>query len=251
MKKEFIKGVLKKAGDKFEFVASDETKDRHGDVIPLDSWDLANFLKAPRMLVDHDHRVEKIVGKWEDVHIDKAEENKGLKMTAIFHKITDLSKETMEMVAKGFLNTVSVGFIPHRDVSVGEDNEEVFVQRNELLEVSLVTVPANPNAEQIKSLLEKKEKEEAEGKINEFMGEVKNIKKDNQDVLCAGCKKVIKNEIDKATEKQIKITPKPKEKSNKSRSFSSDAYKAEISKQALKEAVKILSFALSKHNQKT
>jgi len=100
--------VLKSAG-KITVVASDETLDRHGDVLPIDQWDLTKFLMSPRMLVDHNHQVEKIVGKWENVRI----EGKQLLMDANFHGFTPLSKAVEEMVNKDYLDTTSVGFIQH------------------------------------------------------------------------------------------------------------------------------------------
>ena len=69
MKTKFIQAVMEKQGDDIVFVATDETLDRHNESIPMDSWDVENYLLAPRLLVDHDHRVEKIVGKAEDIKI--------------------------------------------------------------------------------------------------------------------------------------------------------------------------------------
>ena len=96
MKKQYLKGSLQKTSKgAIEFIASDETRDRHGDVISLDSWDLDSFKKAPRMLVNHESwDVSKIVGKWEDIHIDKSSDTPGLKMKANFHDITEVARET-------------------------------------------------------------------------------------------------------------------------------------------------------------
>lgn len=161
MKKKFIQGYfkVKKEGDKLSIVASDETLDRHGDVIKVESWDLSNFKKAPRMLVDHDHRVEKIVGKWEDIQVD----GKSLTMSPVFHDFTPLAVAVKEMVNEGFLDTVSVGFIPHGPEKDGDTG------RNELIEVSFVTVPANPNARIAKALNETPDAESL-AKVKEFAG---------------------------------------------------------------------------------
>lgn len=167
MEKRFIQGLLEKAEDNvFTFVASDESPDRHGDVLPIDNWDLKNYKRAPRLLADHDHRVEKIVGKAEKIRVEGTGKKRKLVFNAVFHELTELSRAVAQMVRDGFLNTVSVGFIPH-----GEDVDGKYdpFARMELVEISLVTVPANPNAQQIKSLMEAEEKEEVVQDIAEYV----------------------------------------------------------------------------------
>lgn len=166
MQKQFIRGYFKKEGDNLVIVASDETLDRHGEVLKISAWDLSEFKKAPRILVDHDHRVESIVGKASDIWI---EDNK-LLFTPIFHEITQLSREVKEMVEQGFLDTVSVGFIPHGAEKDGDSG------RNELIEISFVTVGANPNA-RAKALHEQVSKatasDEEKALIEKFTGQEK------------------------------------------------------------------------------
>ncbi len=53
------------------------------------------------------------------------------------------------MVKGGILNAVSIGFIPNQDKMVTKDVDGIDIpvyEETELVEVSLVTVPANPNA---------------------------------------------------------------------------------------------------------
>lgn len=158
MEKEYIVAKALKQNDKVVFVASTEDKDRHGDSIKYDSWDLKNYKKSPRLLVDHWHSVEGIVGKakaWL--------ENKKLMIEPIFHNITELARTTKQLVDEGMLDTVSVGFIPKDDGT------------NELLEVSFVAIPANPNARMIKTL-----SLDEETKVKEFIGEPKVEKKESE-----------------------------------------------------------------------
>ena len=158
MKTKFIQAVMEKNGDDIVFVATDETLDRHNESIPMDSWDLDNYLAAPRLLVDHDHRVEKIVGRAADVKVTA----KRMTFRPEFHDITQLSREVKQMVLDGHLNTVSVGFIPH----AAEKGEEYG--KNELVEISFVTVPANPSAQRVKSLLDEAEKDEEKQLVEKF-----------------------------------------------------------------------------------
>jgi HK97 family phage prohead protease len=134
---------MKKEGDNIVFIASDETLDRQGEVISLESWDLRNFKKNPVLLVDHEYKVENIVGTAKNIKIDKTQ--KALTFEPSFHKITPLSQYVSEMVDKGELSTVSVGFMP---IFPKKDGDKT---RNELLEISFVAVPANPNATMILS----------------------------------------------------------------------------------------------------
>lgn len=165
MTKKFLQAKVKiqKSGDVITVVASDETLDRHGEVLPIDQWDLSMFKQSPRMLVDHNHQVEKIVGKWVNPRI----QGKELLLDAQFHDFTPLAKAVKQMVEEGYLNTVSVGFIPHGPEKDG--GREVF----ELIETSWVTVPANPNAQvqaAFKALEGKELTADEKKKLEEYVG---------------------------------------------------------------------------------
>jgi HK97 family phage prohead protease len=137
MNKQYIFGEVKKVDDNIVVVASDETLDRYGEVIKAEGWELDNFKKHSPMLVNHDQSVDYLVGKWEDV---KVVDNQLL----MSPKWADTPKanEVRSLVEDGFLPTVSVGFIvKQRD----EENSDV-ITKAELLEVSWVTIPANPSA---------------------------------------------------------------------------------------------------------
>lgn len=139
MEKKYIELKLQKADDgKITIVASDETLDRMGEVVPFESWDITNFKKNPVLLVDHDYKVEKIVGRALNLQLKKDERQ--MVFNPDFHGLTQLSKEVEAMVTNDYAPAVSVGFLPH---GPKKDGERVM---NELLEISFVSVPANPNA---------------------------------------------------------------------------------------------------------
>lgn len=173
MNTQFLKSkiAVNKTDKKVTVIASDETLDRHGDVLPISQWDLTKFMMSPRMLVDHNHQVESIVGKWDNVRV----EGNQLLMDADFHGITELSKAVKEMVDGGYLDTVSVGFIYN-----GPDKDGA-TPSFELIETSWVTVPANPNArvlERMKSVKGKPTKDQV-AKIKEVVG----IKEDEPEAV--------------------------------------------------------------------
>lgn len=139
MKKSFFQGVIQKSGDEITIVATDETLDRYGEVLNIEDWDISKYKQNPVLLIDHNHRVENIVGLAKNIRIEK-DTKRRMTFSPVFHEITPLSKQVKEMVETGNLLTVSVGFIPH---SPDKDGERGM---NELIEISFVTVPANPGA---------------------------------------------------------------------------------------------------------
>ena len=144
----------KTADGKLRIIATDETLDRSGESVPFESWDLTNFLKSPRLLIDHDYSVAAIVGKAEN--IEKNAQLRAIVFEPLFHDITAAARETKEMVVQDFLDTVSVGFQRKQD----EKGNVV----NELMEISFVAVPANPNARMLSvKEIDQKEEEAVKG----------------------------------------------------------------------------------------
>lgn len=159
-KRHIVRHALKATIEKAEngelvFIASDETLDRQGEVVKASEWDLTQFEKSPRLLVDHDYRVQSIVGVAKKVW----QEGNILKFVPTFHEITEQAVMVKQMIEQGVLDTVSVGFC--RRMSNGKGV-------NELMEISFVAVPANPNA---RLLAAKSVDAEAIGKIKTFIKE--------------------------------------------------------------------------------
>jgi HK97 family phage prohead protease len=127
-----------------EFVLSDETPDRIGDIIMSDGWDLRAFARNPVALFGH--RSDFIVGRWANLHVeDKAlRGHLALAPAGISARIDEIRK----LVEAGILKAVSVGF---RSVDAEPlDKKNPFsgyrFLKQELIECSLVSIPANPNA---------------------------------------------------------------------------------------------------------
>jgi HK97 family phage prohead protease len=136
---------IRKAGQQskenpFQFILSDETVDRAGDVIRADGWDLTQFKRNPVALFGHDH--SNIVGIWEDIKVV----GKKLVGTLKFAKpgTSQLVDTARSLVEQQILKAVSVGFQP-LDAKPRKDGGMEFT-RSVLHEVSLVAVPCNPNA---------------------------------------------------------------------------------------------------------
>jgi len=125
----------------FEFVMSDASVDRYDDTIDVNGWDLKNFSKNPIALFSHDSYFP--IGQWEKIGVrDKALKGH-LKMApeGTSPRIDELRK----LIEAGILKAVSVGFRPieYQDIS---NSGGIRYLKSELVECSLVAVPANPNA---------------------------------------------------------------------------------------------------------
>lgn len=119
--------------------ANTVSKDRYGDVIPSTAWNeasLVNYRKNPIILAYHNHSAP--VGVATELNPDA----KGLKITA---KISTAAKEVYQLVKEGVLRCFSVGFIV-KDAEYDQLTDIFVIKELELLEVSVVSVPANQDS---------------------------------------------------------------------------------------------------------
>jgi len=134
------------AGDPYEFVMSDETVDRMGDVIVAKGWDLDDFQKNPIALFGHSH--QNIIGKWENVQVSGKKLVGRLRMAR--EGTSELVNTVRSLVEQRILKSVSVGFMPQEmEPMLDKDGRHTGGYRfikSVLSECSLVAVPCNPNA---------------------------------------------------------------------------------------------------------
>lgn len=131
-----------------EFVLSDETPDRMDDIIMSGGWDLTNFKNNPIALFNHNPNF--VIGKWANLHVDpKNKQLRGhleLAPAGTSPRIDEIRK----LIEADILKAVSVGFRPIERKSRNEKDQFGFsgsvFHKSELVETSLVAVPANPNA---------------------------------------------------------------------------------------------------------
>jgi len=161
-------------------VGSNGIIDRHGESLNPMGWILDNYLKNPVILFAHDYSSLPI-GKAVKVWI----ENKQLMFTIQFAD-TPMANQVFDLFKGGFLNAFSVGFIPTKFGVSG--NDEYTYMEQELLELSAVPVPANPealaNAEvmaRIKALDDMAKKEVEEQKKDEPTAEEPKIEEPKAD----------------------------------------------------------------------
>lgn len=140
MSKQYTKAIIEKAtdGDDFIAIASTAVEDRHGESVSVEGWDIKAFKKNPVLLWAHDH-YEPAVGKATKVWIEGSGKKAALMIKGQFHEYTDRARAVKQMVQDGIISTMSVGFKPI-------DMDGNTFTKQELLEVSFVNVPANPQA---------------------------------------------------------------------------------------------------------
>ena len=131
-----------------KFVASTASPDRYGDVVDQKGWDLRAYNRNPVVLFNH-NPAQMPIGKGK-AYV----ENEQLMLEVEFDQKDDMAKTIEQKVRDGFINAVSVGFQPSKTIarsSLPADHpyhgkSGQYFQASELLEVSIVTIPANNEA---------------------------------------------------------------------------------------------------------
>jgi HK97 family phage prohead protease len=135
---------------RFRFVASDESVDRYGDIIRASGWQLDRYRQNPQLLYGHMTR-ELPLGRVEPIAVE------GTRLIAHAEfapeGMSAFADTVCAMVNEGILLAMSVGFLPLVDPTpIFDANKQLTgfeFNGQELLENSIVTVPANPNALQL------------------------------------------------------------------------------------------------------
>lgn len=131
----------------FEFILSDESTDRLGDVIVANGWDVKHFNRNPVALFNHSP--DAVIGRWKNVGISKDGKELRGHLELAPKGISPRIDEIRALVEHGILRAVSVGFraLEHEPIKSADGHFNGFrFNRAELVECSLVSVPANPNA---------------------------------------------------------------------------------------------------------
>ena len=142
-------------GRRMTFVASDETRDSYGTVLPVSEWNLERYNNngivgyAHNLYGSYDADPDYVIGrgrayvKGAELLVDIEFEPEGT---------NEIADKVWRKLQFGSLNGVSVGFSAQgAHWGEGEEAEDgskptLYYTGLELLEVSVVTIPANPNA---------------------------------------------------------------------------------------------------------
>src|SRR5262245_43570674 len=126
-----------------EAYISTESVDRVGDIIKAKGWHLENYVKTGSpVLFGHDYN-QPPIGKAIDITVQR----KGLWAMTRFHEKTQLSRDLALLARDGDMKSWSVGFNPLEPPETRTEDgifKGYIFHQTELLEYSLVPVPANP-----------------------------------------------------------------------------------------------------------
>jgi HK97 family phage prohead protease len=139
----YLKATTEKGSNEnqMRLIASTEATDRDGESIKIDGWDTTNFKRNPVLLWAHDYRSLPI-GKF--VNIKRDHTLKALVGTIEWasFEANPFAQLVKQQFKEGIMSAFSVGFIPRKR---NPENPLEIIEA-ELLEVSAVPVPANPEA---------------------------------------------------------------------------------------------------------
>lgn len=146
---------LRETNGETEFVISTASVDRHGTVINPNGWELDQFRANPIMAFQHNTSStdpDDILGTW-DIRMETDGQGNTILVGKPNFESADINPKADKIRRKieaGTLRAVSVGFIPLQyhwgSKRNGEMEDVLYLDRNSLLEVSIVAVPSNPEA---------------------------------------------------------------------------------------------------------
>lgn len=189
---------------KITFVASDGTRDSAGTVLNVNGWKLDRF--NSNGIIGYQH---KVYGGWDDTDNPDNVIGKGyayvkdgqLLVDVEFEpaEINELAEKIYQKLLFGSLKAVSVGFMPVGKGRWGKDEESLdgknptyYYAGQELLEVSVVNIPANPNA--LKKGVELQDSE-MEQLRSEFVKEVEMPEQEDDAERLASCRRALEKEV--------------------------------------------------------
>lgn len=160
MNRKFAQASIRKVSEDvektryIEFVASDNSRDSYKTVLPVDKWDLDRFNKNG--VIGYQHALyystnpDMVIGSGK-AFIDGNELIIGITFEP--GDLNPIAEKLFRKVLHGTIKAVSVGFDPKGegswgvgDEAAGKENQTYYFAGQELLEVSIVHIPANKNA---------------------------------------------------------------------------------------------------------
>lgn len=136
-----VKGVSDNKTLKIAGYANTADKDRTGDIVLPEAWTkgVDNFRRNPILLYQHDHG--KPIGRVSNIRVDK----KGIFVEASVSDAAESQHGVKTLIRDGVLKSFSVGF-KVKDATYDKISDIFYIKDLELLEISVVSVPANQNS---------------------------------------------------------------------------------------------------------
>jgi len=194
------------------FLGTSNRQDRSGDIITAQGWDVTNYLLNPVFLWAHDGRSNPPIGR----AVELTHMSNGLKFKIEFatKEILPFADTVFKLYSAGFLKAVSVGFLPKKAEVIRDSQTQEFLGfkflEQELIELSAVSVPDNPEAlvqEAADGLLKKEAAEFLTKSLHveeTFLDTVQALKKEI--ILMAAEEKVLKGKDTASQTKENELT---------------------------------------------
>ena len=148
--KKYYEDHEEQQNDIYTFVVSTPEVDRYGTIIIPSGINYTAYLNNPIVLAQH-NADEWPIGKCLGFMMN----GENLEATLQLHRITDEACEVADLVAAGYVKAVSVGIIPTESEEQTIDGKKVTIYtKSELVEFSVVSIPANRDALIKKSIKE-------------------------------------------------------------------------------------------------
>jgi len=133
-----------------KFVMSAQVVDRMGDVVHTSGIDIEEFEKNPVGLLFHSRRSWPI-GSWQDLaRIGGANKRLEGVLKFVDEAVLEEADKAFSLIKAGVIRACSIGFIPKEiEWLLDEDGKNTWgfdIKESELLECSVVPIPANPAA---------------------------------------------------------------------------------------------------------
>ena len=186
----------------FEAYASTDVVDRYGDVVTMEALkSVANKTTSIPMLYGHSTNKDDVMGRFDIIGVDE----KGLKLKGNFLKGDKDAKRVYELLKMNAINKLSIGFIPLKEKE--NDTGGYTISDIDLVETSIVPIPANPDAE-ITSVKRLKggnmdKKEITDDQVTEMMSAINDINA-KLDTLIAAAGTTAQNDQEIEDEKELK-----------------------------------------------
>jgi HK97 family phage prohead protease len=146
-KSQFVAPLEGLEGKRARFVITSDAIDRQGEIVDVDGWDFKAYMQNPVILDSHRYgSIADIVGRATG---EPRRQGNGWTVDVEFAE-TPMGDLARRLVEQGMLKAVSVGF---RSLQRRPEKGLTRHIKTELLEVSLVSVPANPEALRVRSAL--------------------------------------------------------------------------------------------------
>jgi HK97 family phage prohead protease/HK97 family phage major capsid protein len=149
------------------------SKDRTGDIVTAEAWakGIENYRKNPVMLYQHKH--DSPIGRVEKIVVDK----KGIYVEGAVSEAAERNYGIHTLIKDGALKSFSVGFRV-KDGKYNKHDDSMIITEVELLEISVVSVPANQE-----SLFSIRKSFESDDTYKQFLKDFETISEDEKEKM--------------------------------------------------------------------